>query len=151
MDINLNTLKNIIRISQKAGDAILKVYAKDFEVQEKSDLSPLTEADLASHHCIVDALRELTPAIPILSEESSEILKTGEWREWNTYWLIDPLDGTKEFVKRNGEFTVNIALIVNQQSVLGVVHVPVTNTSYAGAEKLGAFKVNESNKDRALA
>jgi len=146
MQINLNTLEKIVRISQLAGQAILEIYAKDFSVQEKSDSSPLTEADLASHHCIVDALTELSPAIPILSEESDEVLKTGEWRTWDTYWLIDPLDGTKEFVKRNGEFTVNIALIKNQETVLGVVHVPVTQTTYVGSKDLGAFKLTNDEQ-----
>ena len=147
MQINLNTLEHIIRISQNAGDAILDIYAQDFKVEEKSDASPLTEADLASHHIIIAALKEFTPDIPILSEESSELLKSKEWREWPTYWLIDPLDGTKEFVKRNGEFTVNIALIQNNKPVLGVVHVPVTKTTYAGSLELGAFKFDENHSD----
>ena len=147
MQINLNTLERIIRISQKAGDAILEIYAKDFSVKEKSDASPLTEADLASHHIIIAALKELSPDIPVLSEESSELLKTSAWREWPIYWLIDPLDGTKEFVKRNGEFTVNIALIENNKAVLGVVHVPVTKTTYAASLELGAFKSIKNHSD----
>ncbi len=147
MQINIKTLQSIIRISKAAGDAILHIYAQDFSVLEKDDTSPLTEADLASHHIIIDALKALTPDIPVLSEESNDILQTGEWRKWNTYWLIDPLDGTKEFVKRNGEFTVNIALIKNNQSVLGVVHVPVSNITYAGAKELGSFKLDNDNTD----
>ena len=147
MHINLNTLEHIIRISRKAGDAILKIYAQDFSVEKKADASPLTEADLASHRVIIDALKEFTPDIPVLSEESSELLRTGEWREWTTYWLIDPLDGTKEFVKRNGEFTVNIALIKNHRAVLGVVHIPVSNITYAGASELGAYKLQENDSD----
>ena len=147
MHINIKTLEKIIHISKAAGDAILSVYAQDFSVAEKADTSPLTEADLASHHIIVDALKVFTPDIPVLSEESNDILKSGEWRSWDTYWLIDPLDGTKEFVKRNGEFTVNIALIHNNQSVLGVVHVPVSNITYAGAKEIGAFKIDSDNKN----
>ncbi len=145
MHINIKTLENIIRISKAAGDAILNIYANNFSVAKKADTSPLTEADLASHHIIVDALKVLTPDIPVLSEESNDILKSGEWRKWEIYWLIDPLDGTKEFVKRNGEFTVNIALIKNNQSILGVVHVPVTNITYAGAKALGAFKLTKDS------
>jgi 3'(2'), 5'-bisphosphate nucleotidase len=118
-------------IAQQAGQAILEVYAENFEVDYKEDESPLTRADLASHCIIQDALAALTPDIPLLSEESAEI-DFDTRSAWSTYWLVDPLDGTKEFVKRNGEFTVNIALIENHEPVLGVVHVPVSRTTYTG-------------------
>ena len=97
-------------IARDAGEAILTIYDAGFNVEEKEDKSPLTDADMASHHLIVDRLAALTPDIPILSEESAK-LPFEERASWETYWLVDPLDGTREFVKRNGEFTVNIALI----------------------------------------
>ena len=117
----------------------MDIYGQDFSVVEKSDHSPLTEADMASHHIICDALAELDPDTPILSEESTGITFAQRSR-WQEYWLVDPLDGTKEFVNRNGEFTVNIALILDHVPVMGVVHVPVSGASYFGARGLGAFK-----------
>ena len=127
-------------IAVAAGQAILEVYRRqDIEVVQKEDSSPLTEADLASHRVIRDALADLTPDIPLLSEESADVdhAVRSQWRE---YWLVDPLDGTKEFIKRNGEFTVNIALIHDGVPVLGVVYVPVTGVTYRGCEGLGASK-----------
>jgi 3'(2'), 5'-bisphosphate nucleotidase len=112
-------------IAQRAAQAILGVYESDFAVQCKDDRSPLTEADLAAHRVIVAALRELTPELPVLSEESAAIAWS-ERSRWTRYWLVDPLDGTREFVKRNGEFTVNIALIDDHEPVIGVVRTPVT-------------------------
>ncbi len=127
----------IVALAEEAGRAILKVYATDFEVQSKDDESPLTQADLASHRCIAAGLERLTPDIPVISEESG-LPDFAERNRWRTYWLIDPLDGTKEFVNRNGEFTVNIALVDRNRPVLGVVHVPVQATTYVGCEGLGA-------------
>lgn len=127
----------VIDISRQAAAAILTVYDSDFSVQTKDDNSPLTKADLASHRCIVEGLRKLTPDWPILSEESADI----DWdtrREWQRYWLVDPLDGTKEFIKRNGEFTVNIALIDQHRSVLSVVLAPVLKTVWFAADTFGA-------------
>ncbi len=115
-----------IALSLDAGAAILEVYAQPFPVETKADNSPLTQADLASHHIIVAGLRALTPDIPVLSEEDADI----PWsvrRTWRRHWLVDPLDGTREFVKRNGEFTVNIALVEDGRPVLGVVYAPVTD------------------------
>jgi len=127
----------VVALATEAGQAILEVYATDFDVQEKSDESPLTQADLASHHCIVAGLQQLTPGIPVISEE--EGLPSFEERgQWQRYWLIDPLDGTKEFVNRNGEFTVNIALIDSHRPVFGVVYVPVQDKTYIGCEGHGA-------------
>ncbi|MCH7829066.1 MAG: 3'(2'),5'-bisphosphate nucleotidase CysQ [Proteobacteria bacterium] len=127
----------VVALAEDAGRAILEVYSTDFEVQSKDDNSPLTQADLAAHHCIVAKLESLTPGMPIISEEA-ELPDFEERRSWERYWLIDPLDGTKEFVKRNGEFTVNIALIENHRPVFGVVHVPVQGKTYLGCEGYGA-------------
>lgn len=127
----------VVALAEEAGRAILEVYASDFEVQSKDDDSPLTKADLASNRCIVAGLTALTPEIPIISEEAG--LPDFDTRSsWDRYWLIDPLDGTKEFVNRNGEFTVNIALIDHGKPVLGVVHVPVQNKTYIGCVGVGA-------------
>ena len=136
--MNLKELiEPVVALATEAGQAILEVYATDFDVQEKSDDSPLTQADLASHECIVAGLEQLTPNLPIISEE--EGLPSFEERgQWQRYWLIDPLDGTKEFVNRNGEFTVNIALIDSHRPVLGVVYVPVQDKTYLGCEDHGA-------------
>jgi 3'(2'), 5'-bisphosphate nucleotidase len=111
-------------IARTAGAAIMRVYAGDFAVERKDDNSPLTAADMAAHHAIVDGLRLLTPQIPVLSEEAAEEIPWSVRRNWSSYFLVDPLDGTREFVKRNGEFTVNIALIEEHRPVLGVVYAP---------------------------
>ncbi len=136
--MNLNELINpIVDLAVDAGKAILEVYATDFDVQEKGDKSPLTQADLASHHCIVRGLGVLTPDIPVISEEEG-LPSFAERGQWQRYWLIDPLDGTKEFVNRNGEFTVNIALIDSNRPIFGVVHVPVQDKTYIGCEGHGS-------------
>jgi 3'(2'), 5'-bisphosphate nucleotidase len=125
-------------LARRAGQAILEVYAGSFAVEQKGDDSPLTAADMASHRVIVEGLHALAPDIPVLSEESKGI----DWsvrRTWDRYWLVDPLDGTREFIKRNGEFTVNIALIENHVPVLGVVLIPVTGELYYGVAGEGAF------------
>lgn len=121
----------LIIIVEEAGAAILEIYNTDFEIQTKSDESPLTQADLAAHHVIVRGLRTLTPELPIISEESAPP-DFAERSSWSRYWLVDPLDGTKEFVNRNGEFTVNIALIDGNQPVFGIVGVPVQGKVYIG-------------------
>jgi 3'(2'), 5'-bisphosphate nucleotidase len=132
----------VIEIARRAGRAILKVYENEFEIEHKQDKSPLTEADLASHKIIVDSLAALTPGIPVLSEESAAI-PYSERRAWRRYWLIDPLDGTKEFIKRNGEFTVNIALIEDGVPVMGVVYVPVSGVLYQGTVGIGAVRIDD--------
>jgi len=114
----------LAHLAERAAAAILDVYESDFAVEHKDDRSPLTAADLASHHIIVEGLAALTPDIPVLSEESAGVSWSARQR-WSRYWLVDPLDGTREFVKRNGEFTVNIALIEEHRPVLGVVQTPV--------------------------
>ncbi len=127
----------LLDIARRAGAAILEVYARDFEVEAKADRSPLTEADLAAHALIRDGLAALAPAIPLLSEESApeELI---ERRSWQRYWLVDPLDGTREFVKRNGEFTVNIAFCIDGHPVRGVVLAPATGDIFWGGPE-GAF------------
>lgn len=133
-------IEPLVDLACDAGRKILTIYdSEDVAVEEKDDKSPLTAADMASHHAIVDGLASLTPDIPVLSEESAS-LPYSERASWSTYWLVDPLDGTREFIKRNGEFTVNIALIEDGVAVLGVVHVPVTDTTYLGCRGEGAFK-----------
>ncbi|MFZ1799737.1 MAG: 3'(2'),5'-bisphosphate nucleotidase CysQ [Chitinophagaceae bacterium] len=129
-------LKKAIYASIEAGKAILNVYNQDFTVETKSDNSPLTQADKNSHNVIKDALSGT--GLPILSEEG-KLLSYEERKGWDTFWLIDPLDGTKEFIKKNGEFTVNIALIKNGVPVLGVVYVPVLGTLYYGTEETGSY------------
>jgi len=125
-------LEQIIGIAAGAGERIMAVYEQAFEVAHKADESPLTEADLAAHEHISAALGHLQPALPVLSEEAG-LAPFGERRGWQRYWLVDPLDGTREFVKRNGEFTVNIALIEDHEPVLGVVLAPARGLTYAGA------------------
>ena len=128
----------VIALARKAAAEILAVYDSEFAVQHKDDRSPLTAADLASHRCIVAGLQALTPQIPVLSEESKDI-DIAARREWTTFWLVDPLDGTREFIKRNGEFTVNIALVVDGVATWGVIQQPVTGALWHGGAGLGAF------------
>ena len=132
-------LTELLTIAKEAGDAILDVYDSDFTVERKEDKSPLTLADKRSDEIIFSALNRLYPEIPILSEEGRSIPFT-EREEWEYLWLIDPLDGTKEFVKRNGEFTVNIALIHNSEPVVGVIYIPITQVFYFAKSGLGAYK-----------
>lgn len=136
--INIQRLLDIARL---AGDEILQIYhhADDFDVERKADNSPLTKADRASHQLIKSHLNKSFPGIPMLSEEGKEI-GWQERRDWQQYWLVDPLDGTKEFIKKNGEFTVNIALIREQHPFLGVVYAPVLDTFYYSDPEIGAFK-----------
>ena len=142
-------LAEVVKLAQRAGDAILSVYGEQFEVTHKSDRSPLTLADLRAHEIISQGLHALTPDVPVLSEEASDI-SFDQRRQWRRYWLVDPLDGTKEFVSRNGEFTVNIALIDDHSPVLGVVHVPVTSTTYTGAAGAGAFRLTDGQQAQPL-
>jgi 3'(2'), 5'-bisphosphate nucleotidase len=138
MQASMGLLEEVKAIAREAGAAIMKVYARDFSATQKEDNSPLTEADTAAHQVIMRRLENLHPALPILSEEA-----VGEFSgvdDSGRYWLVDPLDGTREFVKRNGEFTVNIALIEHGRAILGVVFAPVLNVAYLAAEGLGAFK-----------
>ncbi|MEL7449306.1 MAG: 3'(2'),5'-bisphosphate nucleotidase CysQ [Pseudomonadota bacterium] len=142
-------LPQVVDIARNAGSAILEIYEQDFDVEHKADDSPLTAADLAAHKVIVAGLAKLDPVLPVLSEESAQ-QPFAERADWERYWLVDPLDGTKEFIKRNGEFTVNIALIENHEPVLGVVHVPVMNKDYFGAQGHGAFRQSEGGEPEAI-
>jgi 3'(2'), 5'-bisphosphate nucleotidase len=128
----------LLALAREAGAAIMRVYAQDFVVSQKDDRSPLTEADMASHHLIVADLHKLAPGIPVLSEESADIAWDTR-RGWRRYWLVDPLDGTREFVKKNGEFTVNIALVEDGEPVLGVVYAPALDELHYGVRGHGAF------------
>lgn len=127
-------LDKICQLAREAGAAIMQVYdgQKPLEATQKSDDSPVTAADIAAHTIILQGLQTLTPEIPVLSEEDPQTWETRQ--NWGRYWLVDPLDGTKEFLKRNGEFTVNIALIEKGKAVLGVVYAPVLNVMYSAAE-----------------
>ena len=127
-------------IARAAGAAILEVYGRSFGVELKDDRSPLTEADRAAHALIVQRLAALAPPLPILSEEDSASVDYAARRLWRAYWLVDPLDGTKEFIKRNGEFTVNIALVEGRKPVLGVVYAPALDMEYFACAGGGAFK-----------
>jgi 3'(2'), 5'-bisphosphate nucleotidase len=138
-------LEPVLALARAAGEAILRVYTGDFAVGHKDDRSPLTEADLAAHHLIVDGLRALSPELPVLSEESAGV-PWSERREWRRYWLVDPLDGTREFVKKNGEFTVNIALVDDGIPVFGVVHAPVFDELHFGLRGEGAWHCDASGR-----
>ena len=137
--ISQELINNIIKIAKEAGMAIMKTYQQDFEVYQKDNQSPITLADLKAHQIIMARLALLPEKYPVLSEESSFI----NWEtrnSWQTYWLVDPLDGTKEFINKNDEFTVNIALIHEGEPVLGVVYIPATKITYWAGQGLGAFK-----------
>jgi 3'(2'), 5'-bisphosphate nucleotidase len=125
-------------IVARAGEAIMRIYDAGFTVQHKQDDSPLTLADLESQRVILEGLTQITPDIPVLSEESAAA-PWSERRHWRELWVVDPLDGTREFVKRNGEFTINIALVVDHEPVLGVVAAPALGLLYWGAAGSGAF------------
>jgi 3'(2'), 5'-bisphosphate nucleotidase len=128
-----------------AGTQVIKIYNTDFQSEYKNDKSPLTEADKKSHQIIFKALSQLTPDTPILSEEGKDIPYKNR-KKWEYFWLVDPLDGTKEFIKKNGEFTINIALIYQQRPVLGVIYIPVKDTFYFAQKEIGSYKL--INKER---
>lgn len=138
--LDLKTLiPEALELAHAAGREIMDVYARDFAVEEKADHSPLTQADLRSQQRIVAGLERLTPGTPILAEESVAVPYATR-RAWHEYWLVDPLDGTREFVARNPEFTVNIAFIREHRPVLGIVHVPAQQLDYYGCEGQGAYR-----------
>lgn len=149
-------IERLVDLSRRAGAAIMAIYTnKDsYNIEQKSDESPLTAADLAAHRVISAELPGLLP-LPIISEEGV-IPEFSERQLWDSYWLVDPLDGTKEFIVGNGQFTVNIALIQNGRALLGVVHVPATDVTYLGVldacetSRLGAFKYERSGKPQAI-
>ena len=140
MDAPRELLTRVADIARRASREILEVYnSGQFAASVKADASPLTAADLRAHGLIVQGLRALTPQLPVLSEESDPS-SFAERSRWGRYWLVDPLDGTREFLARNGQFTVNIALIDAHVPALGVVHVPVTDTGYQGLPGMGAWR-----------
>lgn len=136
----------ILKISHEAGEEVLQIYSEDnLKIHAKSDDSPVTCADLAAHRIIGGGLQALTPDIPVLSEESADI--AFETRaDWKTFWLVDPLDGTREFIKRSGEFTVNVALISEHEPILGVIYAPVHRVMYYAWRYGGAFKIDDSQR-----
>lgn len=142
MEMRTEWVAPLIAAVTRAGEQVMAVYRSGGEVTWKADNSPLTEADMVSHRALVSALEALEPTLPILSEESAEI-DFDTRRQWEAYWLIDPLDGTKEFIKRNGEFTLNVALVSRGTPVFGVVHAPALPegpTTWWGSVSTGAFK-----------
>src|SRR5690242_15549085 len=142
------TLKDqLVAVSREAGAAILNVYSRDFQAAHKADRSPVTEADTAAETLIVEALARLTPGIPVVAEEecaAKGVPSTAPDR----FFLVDPLDGTKEFIAKNGEFTVNIALIENGRPILGVVYLPAFDTCYAGANGVAERRVGDDGPER---
>lgn len=142
-------LDKLLQIADTASEKVMAIYQTDFEVNTKEDDSPITAADIASHHVIVDGLKALTPDIPILSEESANA-PWDERKHWTRFWLVDPIDGTKDFTNRTGEFTVNIALIEDGEPVMGVVTAPALNEAYWGIKGQGAWKREADGSTRKL-
>lgn len=138
------SLGKLVALAKKAGEKIMEIYNSGFEVEWKSDQSPLTSADNASNEIICQALTKMHPTIKIISEESKQLPYT-ERKDEKYVWLVDPLDGTKEFIKKTGEFTVNIGLCENGVPILGVVNIPAQNVTYFAASKKGAFKIDHKN------
>ena len=132
-------LPEVLKIADAASEKVMSIYTTDFKVDFKTDESPITAADIASHNVIVEGLSNLSQDIPILSEEGAEI-PWSERKHWQRFWLIDPIDGTKDFTQRTGEFTVNIALIENGEPILGVVTAPALKEAYWGLRGEGAYK-----------
>ncbi len=140
----LKHIEQLIQIARDAGHAILGIYDTEYVIVNKEDHSPLTDADRASHEVIMQGLRELDPTIPVMSEEGSHT-SYEERQDWRIFWLVDPLDGTKEFIKKNGEFTVNLALIEGNYPIFGLIHVPVTGMTYVGTPS-GAYLLDSNNQ-----
>ncbi|MBN4080309.1 3'(2'),5'-bisphosphate nucleotidase CysQ [Beggiatoa alba] len=145
MDTLQSYLEAVRTLASMAGEKILEVYQTEFTVDNKEDNTPVTQADLAANKVILAGLKALTPDIPVLSEEDS-MPPFSERSQWQRYWLVDPLDGTREFIQKNGEFTVNIALIDQQQVVLGVVYAPVKQLMYYAVKGQGSYKTSAHNK-----
>ncbi|MBI4357026.1 MAG: 3'(2'),5'-bisphosphate nucleotidase CysQ [Gammaproteobacteria bacterium] len=146
----MHLVDKIIPLAEEAAEAILKIYrARMVGVIQKADNSPLTEADIAAHRILERGLQKLTPQFPVLSEESAEC----PWsvrEKWSCFWLIDPLDGTKEFIRRSDEFSINIAFVEDGKSVMGVVYLPVSKTVYVGEKGKGAYKQEAYGVKQAL-
>lgn len=137
MENHIHLLSTALKAAVLAGQDILEVYSREFHIELKEDKSPLTEADRKSHQRITAVLSDT--GLPVLSEEGRDI-PFAERSQWTKFWLVDPLDGTREFIKRNGEFTVNIALIINGEAVMGVIYAPVISALYFGGEEIGSYK-----------
>ncbi len=145
----LKLLMPVLRIAEQAAVVISDIYHKKYSIMEKSDHSPVTDADLASHQIIKEALLLLTPELPLISEEGTEP-PFDERQQWQSYWLVDPLDGTREFINRTDEFVINIALITNNKPVLGVIYAPVTGVIYYAVQGYGAFKKNKDEEPQRI-
>ena len=145
---NKKLLLDVCNISIRAGNKVLEYYNDDIEVTDKNDSSPLTKADLASNKIILKSLHDLDKTIPILSEES--LVEWNKRKNWKKYWLVDPLDGTKEFIKKNGEFTVNIALIEKNKPILGIIFVPAKTLIYFAQKNNGSYKLSCDQKINSL-
>lgn len=139
------SLTPLLQATKEAGAKILEIYATDFDIEIKGDDSPLTAADKAANKVLMEYIEKYTPEIPVVSEENKEVAYA-ERKDWKRFWLVDPLDGTKEFIKKNGEFTVNIALIEDGKPILGVVYQPVVNTLYLGVVGEGCYKVTDAGE-----
>ncbi len=146
MNLSANDIDRLIAAAKEAGDKIMEIYSEPIEVSEKEDLSPLTAADMASHHVIVEALHTHFPGIPVISEEHKN-LDYSIRKDWKRVWLVDPLDGTKEFIKKNGEFTVNIALVEEGRPVFGIVYLPAKKWLYYGMAGKGAFCIRNEKEE----
>jgi len=138
-------IDELVGLAVNAGNAVMKIYHQDFDVNLKQDRSPITEADRWSNQIIVDGLQQLYPGIPIISEESKDI-PYSKRQDWEYFWLVDPLDGTKEFIKRNGEFTINIALIHRNDPVAGIIYLPEKNITYFAKRNEGSYKIDGSGQ-----
>ena len=147
--LNKKTIESVIDIANLAGDAIMSIYNTDFDYELKDDNSPLTKADIASNELIINGLKSLDLIYPILSEESAKI-EFNKRSLWNKYWLIDPLDGTKEFLKKNGQFTVNIAFIENNSPTFGVIRVPAQSVTYWGGVDIAPMKKIDAEKENEI-
>lgn len=144
-------IKQIIGIAQQAGQLVMSIYNQtSYETKIKTDDSPLTQADIESHLFISSSLERLYPSIPVLSEESTEFHDYESRKHWDYFFLVDPLDGTKEFIHRNGEFTINIALIKGGQPILGVIHAPALQVTYHAEKGKGAYKIKDNEQTRLL-
>ena len=141
-------IKHVVDFSRDAGDAIMKIYdQEDLGIESKKDESPLTMADLAANKILCDGLKKLNPDIPIISEENDDLDYTVR-KDWDYCWIVDPLDGTKEFIKRNGEFTTNVALVRNGESIAGVIFAPVLNEMFWAVKGVGAYSEIDGQKTK---
>ena len=144
-----NCMPEVIELSRDVGQTIIKIYQSSYQVHNKKDNTPVTCADLAANEQIVNKLSQLTPDLPVLSEESDEV-SYQQRRNWETYWLVDPLDGTRAFIERSGEFSINIALIHRHYPVIGVIYSPVRQSCYYACAGYGAYRLENNNEARAL-